>query len=182
MNDSTTVTQASRPSVTLRPAVDADVDAIAAIWHRGWPDGHLGHVPEALVRHRRYRDLRALVPERVATTTVAETAAGVVGFVTVHDDEVEQVYVDATARGQGVADALLGHAEADIGGHHDRAWLAVVAGNGRARRLYERRGWTDTGAHDYRAALPDGSTLAVPVRRYERRLDRSEGGRGSRQA
>jgi GNAT superfamily N-acetyltransferase len=177
MNDSTPVTN---DVVLLRAATVDDVDAIAAIWHHGWRDGHLGHVPEALVPHRRADDFRALVPERVPTTTVAETEVGVVGFVTVRGDEVEEVYVDRAARGRGLADALLGHAEAVVAQRFDRAWLAVVAGNARARRFYERVGWSDAGPIDYAAPLPDGSRISVPARRYERRLDQAVGGRGER--
>jgi ribosomal protein S18 acetylase RimI-like enzyme len=179
MNDFTPVINRA---VVLRAATADDVDTIAAIWHRGWSDGHLGHVPEALVQHRHRRDFLALVPERLATTTVAESELGVVGFVTVDDDEVEEVYVDRAARGRGVADALLGHAEAIVAERFDRAWLAVVAGNARARRFYERVGWADAGPIAYAAPLPDGSRTPVPARRYERRLARSEGGRGSREA
>jgi hypothetical protein len=45
-------------------------------------------------------------------------------------------------------------------------WLAVVAGNARARRFYERNGWRDAGAIDYAAEIR-GGTLPVPCRRYE---------------
>jgi GNAT superfamily N-acetyltransferase len=48
---------------------------------------------------------------------------------------------------------------------HRRAWLAVVAGNTRARRFYQRRGWSDEGPFDYAAAVP-GGTIAVPAHRY----------------
>jgi GNAT superfamily N-acetyltransferase len=91
--------------------------------------------------------------------------------VTVHDDEVEQIYVAADARGGGAAQALLRHAEQAIGGRFDVAWLAVVAGNARARRFYERNGWHDAGAFDYAAEIPNG-TLIVPSHRYEKRLAR----------
>ena len=50
-------------------------------------------------------------------------------------------------------------------GHH-RAWLAVVAGNARARRFYERQGFTDEGPFDYPAA----GGIAVPCHRYTKRL------------
>ena len=56
----------------------------------------------------------------------------VIGFVTVHNDEVEQMYVAAEARGGGTATALLQHAEEVIVEKFDLAWLAVVAGNARA--------------------------------------------------
>ena len=95
------------PGPTLRPATSADVEAIASVWHRGWQDGHLGHVPDALLPHREIVHFRERVPPRIPTTTVATLGSAVVGFVTVHEDEAEQVYVAATARGGGVANALL---------------------------------------------------------------------------
>jgi ribosomal protein S18 acetylase RimI-like enzyme len=158
------------PSVDLGPATPADLPAIAELWHRGWLDGHLGHVPDALLPHRRPEDFRQRVPPRLPHTTVARRAEEVVGFVVVHGDEVEQVYVAASARGGGVAGALLRHAESSIAaaGHRD-AWLAVATGNARARRFYERNDWCDTGPFDYGAEI-DGGTLAVPCRRYEKRL------------
>ena len=95
--------QDSNPGVTLRPAVADDVDAIAEVWHQGWRDGHLGHVPDALLPHRGLVHFRERVPSRLPTTTVATIGSTVVGFVTVHEDEAEQVYVAASARGGGVA-------------------------------------------------------------------------------
>jgi GNAT superfamily N-acetyltransferase len=145
------------------------VEAIARLWHAGWRDGHLGHVPEALHAHRRFEHFLERVPPRLAATTVAENASGVIGFATVHDDELEQIYVGAGARGGGVADALLRQAERTIAARFPAAWLAVVAGNARARRFYERNGWTDAGGFDYPAEI-QGGTLPVPCRRYEKRL------------
>jgi ribosomal protein S18 acetylase RimI-like enzyme len=156
--------------ITLRRAVHDDVDAIATLWHRGWRDGHLGHVPTTLLRHRRLVDLRERVPVRLATTTVATIDSAVIGFVVTHADEIEQVYVDAASRGSGVAGLLLRHGEAVIGARFDRAWLAVVAGNTRARRFYERNGWSDIGAFDNPAFAGNGQTILVPARRYEKRL------------
>ncbi len=154
---------------SLRPATDADVNAIATVWHAGWPDGHLGNVPDKLVNHRRrLADFVRLVKPRVATTTVA-TSGGVVGFVTIHDDEVEQVYVAESARGTGAAAALLSHAEATIAERFNLAWLAVVAGNARARRFYARQGWQDAGPFDYPAEI-DGGMFSVPCHRYEKQL------------
>jgi GNAT superfamily N-acetyltransferase len=183
----THATLTARPAV-LRPATDADIDPICTIWRRGWRDGHLGHVPAALLPHRRLGDFRALVPARLDRTTVATTELGVVGFVTWHDDEIEQLYVDAPARGTGLAATLLAHGETVIGERFDRAWLAVVAGNIRARRFYERSGWSDAGAFDNPAPTAGDATIPVPALRYEKRLTpalpddhsrQSEGGRGA---
>jgi ribosomal protein S18 acetylase RimI-like enzyme len=156
---------------TLRPAAEADVDAIADIWHRGWLDAHLGRVPDTLLPHRGRAELRSGLPARLDTTTVATVGRKVVGFVTVHDDEIEQLYVDASARGTGIAGALLAHGESVIGAAHDLAWLAVVPDNARARRFYERCGWSDAGAFDNPAWTPGGDTIAVPSLRYEKALD-----------
>jgi GNAT superfamily N-acetyltransferase len=162
-------TTVSDPGPALRPATDDDVEAIATVWHRGWQDGHLGHVPDALLPHRQILHFRERVPPRIPTTTVATIGAAIVGFVTVHEDEAEQVYVAASARGGSVANALLAHAEKVIAERFDTAWLAVVAGNARARRFYERNGWHDARGFDYGAEIR-GGTISVPCRRYEKRV------------
>ena len=170
MNDATTVTPTTprtTAGATLRPATPDDVDAVAELWADGWLDGHLGHVPDALCEHRRPADFLARVPARLGTTTVAVDGRTVVGFVTVAGDEVEQLYVAATARGGDVAAALLDHGEWTIGARHDVAWLAVVAGNARARRFYVRRGWRDAGLFAHRADIA-GGTIAVPSHRYDK--------------
>jgi ribosomal protein S18 acetylase RimI-like enzyme len=155
------------PYVVRRATTD-DVDAIATIWHAGWADGHLGHVPPELVPHRRNKE--QFVPrarERVEDTWVAESGGRIVGFVVVKHDEIEQMYVDRTARGTGVAATLLRKGEAEIrGAGHRRAWLAVVPGNQRARSFYARLGWRDAGPIAYQAETTEGP-MAVPSHRYE---------------
>jgi GNAT superfamily N-acetyltransferase len=151
---------------TLRPATLSDADQVAAIWREGWRDGHLGHVPVALVEVRTPESFSRRAAERVAETTVAMVDGEVAGFTMVAGDEVEQVYVSRSHRGSGVAALLLDGALQVIGeAGHETAWLAVATGNGRARRFYERCGWTDEGAFDYAAATGAGST-PVPCHRY----------------
>jgi len=101
-------------------------------------------------------------------TTVATIESQVVGFVMVCDDEIEQIYVAEAARGGGVAAALLQHGENLIAARFDLAWLAVVAGNTRARRFYARHGWRDAGTIQYAAQIENG-TFLVESRRYEKR-------------
>ena len=139
------------------------------LWHSGWGDAHLGHVPAALHDHRNLADFHVRVPERIATTVVATLDSEVVGFVTVHDDEIEQLYVAANARGSNVAAALLARGEQMIAARFERAWLAVVAGNARARRFYVKQGWREAGAFDYKAQIA-GGTIPVPCLRYEKYL------------
>jgi GNAT superfamily N-acetyltransferase len=102
---------------------------------------------------------------------VAVVGSTVVGFVTVHDDELEQLYVAERARGRGVAVALIRCGEARIAERFALAWLAVAVGNARARRFYAREGWSDAGAFDYPAAI-EGGTVLVPCHRYEKHVSR----------
>lgn len=159
----------------MRPATDADVPVVAIIWYRGWRDGHEGHVADELVHARTEESFRERASVRVADTTVATVGEAVAGFVMVVDDEVEQVYVAHPHRGTGVAAALLVRAEELVAGNgHDAAWLAVVDGNARARRFYERNGWTDQGVIDY-AAATEGGTVVVPAHRYAKHVTRNAG-------
>ena len=156
--------------VRLRPATAADLAVIARIWREGWVDGHEGHVPAALVAERTPASFDQRALERVGQTWVAGNGGTVAGFVVVVDNEVEQVYVDRNWRGRGVAERLLRQAEAVIGeGGRRTAWLAVVAGNTRARRFYARLGWQDQGPFTYQAQTATG-TVAVPAHRYEREV------------
>jgi len=159
-----------RASVEIRPARAEDADAVALIWYEGWGDGHLGHVPEELAEVRTRESFWTRAADRVGDTAVATVRGEVAGFVMVVDDEVEQVYVSARHRGSGVAAALLAEAERLVAANgHGRAWLAVVAGNARARRFYERNGWVDEGAFDYLASNASGP-IPVPSHRYVKPL------------
>lgn len=154
---------------TLRPASAGDADQVAEIWLAGWRDAHLAHVPAALLAARTPESFHSRAVQRVARDTVVAVAAGrVAGFVMVVGDEVEQVYVSSDHRGTGVAASLLAEGERMVAAAgHQQAWLAVVAGNARARRFYQRCGWTDEGPFDY-AAKTDEGTIAVRCHRYVR--------------
>jgi putative acetyltransferase len=157
---------AAEPYV-VRKATSNDIDAVALIWRIGWSDGHAGHVPPELVLHRNPEQFVSRAWERLESMWVAESHGQTRGFVVVKDDEVEQIYVDRTARGTGMAAMLLHKAEAEIrNAGHRRAWLAVVAGNERARSFYSRSGWRDAGPISYLAQTEAGP-LAVPSHRYE---------------
>lgn len=146
----------------LRPGRPTDASPLARVWHDAWHDGHDGHVPDGLVTAR----TQATFDERVGTlllrATLAEVDGEIAGFVTVTADELELLFVGAGHRGRGVADALVGAAEA-----RGATWLTVVAGNARARRFYERQGYADVGP-DREEVTVDGTTYVVEGRRYEK--------------
>jgi GNAT superfamily N-acetyltransferase len=153
----------------LRRATADDVGAIAQIWHVGWQDGHLGHVPAELLPYRHAEQFASRARARVDDTWVAVSVSGgeTIGFVAVKGDEVEQIFVARPARGTGVAAMLLRKAEDEIrAAGHRRAWLAVVAGNQRARAFYSRMGWRDSGPMSY-VAETEAGPFVVPTHRYE---------------
>jgi len=160
--------EASAPFV-VRQATPGDAEAVGRIWLTGWADGHVGNVPPGLVPHRQDpAQYLSRARDRVGSTWVAESAIGeILGFVVVKRDELEQVYVDRAARGTGVAAQLLRRGEDEVRRNgHSRAWLAVVAGNARARSFYERHGWRDAGPFTYQAETEEGP-FPVPSHRYE---------------
>lgn len=156
--------------VVLRRAADTDVAALAAVWHEAWTAGHAEHLPAALLAHRTADEFVARAPRLVAETTVAVVDGELVGFVTVHDDELGLLFVGPDGRGTGVAPTLLRDGErriADAG--HAIAWLEVLERNSRARRFYEREGWHDVGPMAGTAETPAG-TFDIAARRYEKRV------------
>jgi putative acetyltransferase len=156
---------------SIRPAAPVDMAAVADLWHEGWHDGHAGHVPEGLTAARTLESFHERTPERVDETTVAVAEDGTMaGFVMVVGDEVEQVFVARAARGTDLAAQLLMHAERQVAqSGHAEAWLAVVAGNARARRFYAKHGWHDGGDLAYEVTA-GGTTWVSPCRRYTRQV------------
>ncbi len=143
---------------------------VADIWHRAWHLAHAGHVPDGLTAGRTLAAFHERTPARVADTTVAEDGGRVVGFIMVVDDEVEQVFLDPDLHGSGIAATLLAEAERQVAAAgHDVAWLAVVTGNARARRFYEKHGWSDAGDLPYEVTAL-GERFVSPCRRYEKRV------------
>ena len=160
---------------SIRPATAADMAAVADLWHEGWHAGHAGHVPAGLTDLRTLATFHERTPPRAGDTAVAVTdvehaEGAVLGFAMVVGDEVEQVFVAPAWRGTGVAADLLAEAEGRIAAAgHDEAWLAVVAGNARARRFYEKCGWSDAGDLPYEV-VAGGQVFVSPCRRYVKKL------------
>jgi putative acetyltransferase len=157
----------------LRPATADDVEAVTAVFHRGWHDAHPGLVPEGLTERRTLEAFRERVAQRIAETdetTVAEVDGAVAGFLMVHDDEAEQVYVDRPYRGTGLANLLLTEAERQIAeAGYDVAFLAVVRGNARAQTFYSKQGWVDEGDVDYPVTAL-GEHYISPCRKFTKRV------------
>ena len=90
-------------SITLRPAVDTDRDAIARIWFDGWESTgiRLATAPDRA-------GLRARVDAEMAggwRVTIAERDGALVGFAALRPEiaKLDQIFVSPAALGQGSA-------------------------------------------------------------------------------
>jgi putative acetyltransferase len=123
---------------TLRPYQATDAEAAIELWRRTWQLAypHLDFTARLPWWRERWRS--ELVP--TATITLAESAAQLVGFVTVDPGTLylDQIVVAPEAWGSGIADALVAEAKrlSPLG-----LDLAVNADNGRAIRFYEKQGF-----------------------------------------
>ncbi|WP_431041502.1 N-acetyltransferase family protein [Streptomyces sp. P1-3] len=173
----------------VREMTEADIDAVAAVRVRGWQAAYTGLMPQAhldalsvaedAARRREFfsRGLGDVV------NLVAETAdGGVAGWACFGpyrerdlpsgDAELYALYARPELVGTGVGRALLGETLARVterGFPRLRLW--VLKGNARARRFYERAGFTpDGGEESY-----DVDGAAVPELRYVLGLGRVSG-------
>ncbi|QHQ37168.1 GNAT family N-acetyltransferase [Algicella marina] len=156
--------------LAMRAATEADVPALAALWHAGWQDGHAAVVPEGLLPHRDAASFAVRTRRHLGRIMLAERKGRLLGFYMLHDDELEQFYVAPQARGTGVAAELMKDAEramAKVGAV--RAWLACSVGNLRAARFYEKCGWQRMGVEPMELEVLEGS-FTLDIWRYEKDL------------
>lgn len=141
----------------IRAATGDDALAIETIRVRGWqtayrhilPRNELDTMAIDPARWRRRLD----VPPLGWTTLVAEDEGEVVGFTSVgpsRDEpgigELYAIYVHPERWSTGAGRALIERAEEQLRSEYDTATLWVLEDNPRARRFYERAGWTPDGA------------------------------------
>ena len=151
--------------MNVRRATPADAEAMARV-HTASADAAYGPFvriqPGGYERRLRvWRDV--LGGDHCAY--LAETDDGsAVGVLGVSATELDVIYVDPDWWGSGAGQLLLDRAHELLAATCDEAVLTVLAANARARRFYEREGWTPAGEgepHDF-----DGTP--VPFVRYRR--------------
>lgn len=158
--------------INIRDATLADISQLAEIWHGAWHDAHDRIVPPALVLLRTRESFDARLRAASTSVRVAGPVDAPLGFYALKGAELYQLFVSTSARGTGVAAALIADAEARLGqsGVHT-AWLTCAIGNSRAARFYGKCGWIRTGIVTEPVEVP-GGTFALNVWRYEKRLTR----------
>ncbi|MAQ84365.1 MAG: GNAT family N-acetyltransferase [Maritimibacter sp.] len=131
-----------RNGLNLRWAEVEEVEPLAQMWRAAWRDGHLGHVPEALVTQRTPELFVQRARDNLARMKVAGPVGRPLGLCIVDEDQLYQLFVAAEARGTGLAGLLLRDAETRMAEDGvRRAWLKCAVGNARAAAFYRRNGW-----------------------------------------
>ncbi len=134
------------PSPTIRVAVPDDAEAGAALHQACWLEAYPAICGEEIVRRFASDDLEWGLRWRTSIEHgpprwLAEHDGELVGFATAGDGdegfELRGLYVRMAWWGTGLGDQLLSHALGDR-----PAMLWVLDGNDRARRFYERHGFT----------------------------------------
>ncbi len=159
----------------VRKAEAGDVDALVKIWYDGWQDAHAAILPAELAAARTPEKLRERLVELWTDLRVVGEVGRPLGLSITKDDELNQLYVSAEARGHGVAQKLIAEVEERLAVQGvATAWLACAIGNDRAARFYEKSGWHLARTFVNELALPTGP-FNLEVWRYEKVLQaRSE--------
>ena len=150
------VSRVGVPNLVIRPATADDAEELVHANEAAWNAG-MAHVADKKLdklapfdgRVARFREGIAAVPPGMRLW-VAERDGWIVGHATVVVDdaggELSALYVVPEEWGSGVAAALHDQALAsmrELGATEATLW--VVEGNTRARRFYEREGWSADG-------------------------------------
>ncbi|MDB5368129.1 MAG: acetyltransferase domain protein [Rhodospirillales bacterium] len=163
-------------TMIVRAAAHSEIDKLATLWFDGWQDAHAKILPVELARLRTLASFRHRLETDLAQVRVVGGDGEPIGFCTVKDDELYQLYVAAQARGSGAALALMEDAEDRLrDGGIDTAWLVCAIGNERAVRFYEKCGWRRIGTVVSQLPTPVG-LFPLNVWRYEKNLSRTAGG------
>lgn len=167
--------------VTLRPAVAADADAIAAISVRAWAHAYADFLDPRVLAQRTVPDQaerwRGWLAGDETRTQVAQVAGRIVGYAAVGASrdtdatpavgELAALYVDPSAQGAGLGTTLLHDAVARLrAGGFTAATLWVFEQNGLGRAFYERHGWSP----DPGGAGREGADWHGPALRFRREL------------
>ena len=151
----------------IRDADTDDIFDLAQIWYYGWQDAHAEILPVELAKHRTLESFHERLATSLETVHVASLNGSPLGFSMVKNDELNQLYLSAAARGAGLAARLNRDALNRIRASGFRVgWLVCAIGNLRAARFYEKTGWRRTGTMTHELHTPDG-LFPLDVWRYE---------------
>jgi GNAT superfamily N-acetyltransferase len=143
---------------------EADLSAVAALWHDSWHDGHATLLPPAIVAQRDPGSFAARLVPLVAGSVVAVEDDEIVGFGALVGSEIDQLFVARAARGTAVAAGLLGVLEDRLReAGVMRAEIQCLEGNDRALAFYKRHGWQVAVVADLPIWMPEGQSASHPT-------------------
>jgi RimJ/RimL family protein N-acetyltransferase len=136
--------------IRVRRARIEELEEVVRIHHESAEAAYANLAPPDLAgRDRRRRLWRQSFETPGCSQFVAEVSDEIVGVLALgpasdgdEAGEIYLLYVQPGSWGRGVGQSLLGCAHQQLGHDYEQAVLTVVAGNERARRFYERNGWS----------------------------------------
>jgi GNAT superfamily N-acetyltransferase len=146
-------------SVGIRLATAGDLESVADLHNRSWRNSYRGVVPDAIIDARTLATTTAMWRENVAAYPenlwIAERApGGLIGFCCAgpvrdigrsnpFEFEIYALHVVPEAHRSGIGTALLTHQFQRMSASGFKSAIVwTMAGNGQARRFYERNGGT----------------------------------------
>lgn len=179
---------ADAPEVTIRAGVRADADGITDVQVASWRAGYAHVFPERVLyadnfdssRRAFWTAWRFAPGHRIAVAAHRKGDGGrIVGFASFGPErerargftgrgEVWALYLHPDEWGTGTASRLMEHTEVRLRAEgFDTAVLWVLEDNPRARRFYEKHGWTASGIT---AAFDEYCDVRVPEVEYRKEL------------
>jgi ribosomal protein S18 acetylase RimI-like enzyme len=156
--------------MNVRSAERSEIAELARVWYDAWRDAHAEIVPGELTRLRTLESFTGRMEKMLPEVRVVGPIGAPAGFCMVKDDELDQLFVAAEARGSGAAAALIADGESRLAERGvELARLECAIGNERAARFYEKCGWRRAGAITSMVETSEG-TLPLEVWRYEKVL------------
>ena len=156
------------PKLELRRGGPDDVQALVELLHAAWHQAYDRVLPPQLTAPRTREVFRGQVADGIGRAWLAWLGPGLVGYMKLTANCVDELWVAPRYQRRGVGSRLLEQALADFraAGYH-----GVQAGcegfNGAARGFFERQGWRIIGSEPQR--LAPGLTVDALV--YSRQLD-----------
>lgn len=157
-------------TLTVRRAVEVDVEAVRAVGFATWPATYTpiageAYVEQGLAKWWSAEAVRESI--RRGTVLVAEREDVVIGVASVSagDDGVPmlwKLYVAPSAQGSGAGSALLAAAIAALPAGADRLRLDYLDGNEQAAAFYRARGFAEIGR--YAGALDGPDEVLMELR------------------
>ena len=148
----------------------SETAAAARLWLHAWRDGHLGIVPDGLLKYRTEASFAERLSRMGDDLRVAGPEGAPLGFCAIKGDELYQLFVSADARGTGLAKVLLDDGEARLAANGvELAFLDYSPGNERAAAFYRKCGWAFREETMWDVETEDGP-FTMPAWIFEKRV------------